>query len=104
MAEHISRETYASSEPRKNDLVPVSALVTPWVHIKCKCGRPIDVSLDDAHLKDKIVNHGCCDDAVPLEQLRKTVDLFSKYVEARAELTRLDWDIDLEAPPWVCKV
>ena len=89
---------------RKTDFVDTSPLMPSLLTITCKCGKKFEVSLDDVHLKDTIMHRPCCTDEAPLHQLKKTIEKFSKYVEARAELAGLGWDAELTAPPWNCQV
>ena len=91
-----------TTECRKTDFVATTPLMPSLLTITCKCGKKFEVSLDDVHLKDTIKAHPCCNEDVPLDQLKKTIEMFSKYVEARAKLAGQGWDADLTAPPWNC--
>jgi len=90
------------SAPRKTDFVTTTPLMPNLLTIKCKCGKKFDVSLDDVHLKESITAHPCCQEAAPLNDLQQAIDMFSKYVEARAKLLSQGWDAELMAPPWNC--
>jgi len=91
------------STPRKTDFVTTTPLMPSSLDIKCKCGKMLNVSLDDPHLKETIMAHPCCNEDAPLEELKQVIELFSQYIEARATLGGRGWDIELYAPPWNCK-
>jgi hypothetical protein len=87
------------NECRKNDFVTTTPLMPSLLTITCKCGKKFEVSLDDAHLEQTIKAHPCCNAEPPLHQLKKAIEKFSKYVEARAKLASTGWDANLTAPP-----
>ena len=92
----------ARSSLRKTDFVSTTTLMPKDLGIVCKCGHKFQVSLEDKHLRETIMAHPCCEEAPPMEDLKATIDLFSRYVEARSRLMGQGWDVDMSVPPWQC--
>ncbi|WP_243359296.1 hypothetical protein [Fundidesulfovibrio terrae] len=88
------------SKLRENDFVCTTPLIHSLITIKCTCGKKFEVSLDDVHLQKTITSRPCCAEPAPLQELKNTIELFSRYVDARAKLGGLGWDVELTALPW----
>jgi hypothetical protein len=89
-----------SSNLRENDFVCTTPLIPSLITVKCKCGKKFEISLDDPHMKETLAKHPCCDEPVPMHDLKNTIEFFSRYVEARSKLGGHGWDVELTALPW----
>ncbi len=78
--------------------VRTSPFLSNLLSVKCKCGEKFTINLDDPDLKEHILSR-CCNEEAPVKKLRKTIEAYEKYLEKRAELIGLGWDVDLPIDP-----
>jgi MoaA/NifB/PqqE/SkfB family radical SAM enzyme len=87
-----------SSVTRKSGFVASSHFIPQTLKIKCKCGGVFEVSLSDVSLKEHILSK-CCNEDIPLDGLRQTINNYIHYVDSRAELIGKGWDVELPIEP-----
>lgn len=86
------------SKEKHEQFVKTTPLTNTRLTIKCKCGGKFDILLDNPRLKESILSH-CCNEEVPTKKLRKTIEAYEKYLDVRAELIGMGWDVELPIEP-----